>query len=147
MNYKLIVCFALLVLTSQCSKRESELAPVIKNLIGTWQLATPDSSYKITLRFTYDTANPPIDITPFKANGQSAVNDYTLRLFATEDGMMSADAFSSSKIAGSTEATQVEQSYFTNLNAVVRYQLPNENELRLYYGTSQPGVLVYKRIN
>ena len=140
-----IISLFLLLVTSQCSQRETVLAPQITNLIGTWRLIEPDSSYAVTLQFTYDTANPPHDVTPFLASGKSSVNEYTLRLFATLDGMLSADDLSSTKKAGTTAAMTFEQTYFTNLQAAARYKLTAANRLELYHGGAQPHVLVYEK--
>jgi hypothetical protein len=142
-----LVSLLLLLLTCQCSQKETVLAPQITNLIGTWRLIEPDSSYAVTLRFAYDTANPPHDVTPFKASGKSSVNDYTVNLFATLDGMLSADELASTKVAGSPQAMAFEQIYLTNLKAVVRYELTSDNQLRLLHGGTQPHVLVYRKIN
>ena len=93
---------------------------------------------------------PPIHRTmlhPFKASGKASVNDYTVNMFATLDGMLSADELASTKVAGSAEAMAFEQAYFTNLKAVVRYELPSNNQLHLIHGGAQPHLLVYKRVN
>ena len=131
----------------QCGKQESVVAPTIAALIGTWQLIEPDSTYGVNLQFAYDTRNPPQDITPFNASGKSSVNTYTVRLFATLDGTLSAENLGNTEIAGSPQAIQFEQAYFDNLKTVARYELPTNNQLRLFHGGKQPGVLVYKRIN
>ncbi len=142
-----IVSILFIILTSQCKQEETVVAPQIANLIGTWRLVEPDSSYAVTLTFAYDMENPPHDITPFLASGKAQVNTYTLRLFATLDGMMSADDLASTKVAGSPEAMKAEQTYFTNLKAAVRYELTTDNsQLRLYHGGEQPHLMVYKRM-
>lgn len=135
------------VLLTECRKEEVPLAPKIAGLLGTWQLVEPDSSYAVTLLIELDTANPPHDITPFLASGKSAVNAYTVRLFAAVDGMMSAENLGSTKLAGLPAATAFEQNYFTNLRAVVRFELLSENRLRLYHGGNLPHVMEYKKIN
>ncbi|AUD05631.1 META domain-containing protein [Spirosoma pollinicola] len=147
MRRVLTVFLLILFLASQCRQKESVVAPQIAKLIGTWQLAEPDSAYATTLRFAYDTANPPHDVTPFKASGKTAVNDYTVNMFATLDGMLSADELVSSKVAGSAEAMAFELAYFTNLKAVVRYEITSDNQLHLIHGGAQPHLLVYKRVN
>ncbi len=141
------VVILILFLTNQCRQKESIVAPQIANLVGTWRLVEPDSSYATTLRFAYDTANPPHDVTPFKASGKAAMNEYTVNMFATLDGMLSADELGSTKVAGSAEATAFEQTYFTNLKAVVRYEIISDNRLHLIHGASQPHLLVYRRVN
>lgn len=140
-----IAAFVML-LTTQCSREKREVAPGVAKLVGTWQLAGPDSSYAVTLLLALDTANPPNDIIHFKANGQSAINTYTAFLSAAVDGLMVITSVGSTKVAGPPEATKIEQTYFTNLRAVVRYELPTDNQLRLLYGGDKPGVLVYEKI-
>ena len=130
-----------------CSSKEVILAPQIANLVGTWRLVEPDSSYAVTLIFTLDTANPPLDITPFLASGKSAVNDYNVRLFATIDGMMSAENLGSTERGGTLEATKFEERYFTNLKAVVRFNMITPDRLRLQHGGESPHVMIYERIN
>lgn len=137
----------LLMLTTQCNKKESVVAPTIAALVGTWQLVEPDSTYNVTLQFAYDTRNPPQDITPFNASGKASINTYTVRLFATLDGTLSADKLVSTYKAGSPEATKVEQTYFDGLSAVARFELTASNQLRLYHGGSQPGILIYKKVD
>lgn len=143
----LIACLALLLFLAQCGQQQSELSPKIAALIGTWQLVTADTTVKIVLTMGLDTANPPQDITPFLATGQSTVNAYSLRLFATLDGTMSAESWTNTKVAGPPSATAFEQTYFTNLQAVARYEMPTQNRLYLYHGGSQPRVLTYEKVN
>lgn len=147
MTNRIIIWLLFLLLTNGCSQKESVVAPQIASLLGTWQLIEPDSSYAVTLNIAYDTANPPHDVTPFKATGKSSVNDYSVNLFATLDGMLSADELGSTKKAGPPEAMIVEQTYFTNLKAAVQYKIITNNQLRITHGGSQPHVLVYKRLN
>ena len=142
----IVFLVSILLLLTQCGTKEVTLAPQITNLIGTWWLVEPDSSYAVTLEFAYDTANPPHDVTPFLSSGKSPINDYTLRLFATIDGMMSADDLSSTKRGGTPEAMNFEQTYYKNLRAVVRYELKADNRLRLYHGGDLPHVLVYEKM-
>ncbi len=137
----------LLVVLNGCTSKDVVLAPKIAGLVGTWRLIQPDSSHTVTLILALDTDNPPLDITPFLANGQSSVNDYTVRLFATIDGMMSAGNLSSTKKAGTLKATEFEQRYFTNLRAVVRYDLIAPDKLRLQHGGESPYVMMYERTN
>lgn len=141
-----VVASILIILTSRCSQEESAVAPNVAALIGTWRLIEPDSTYGVTLQFAYDPRNPPQDITPFNAGGKSSVNAYTVRLFATIDGTLTADNLGSTEIAGSPKAMQFEQTYFDNLKAVARYELSTQNRLRLYHGGQQPGVLVYEKM-
>jgi hypothetical protein len=135
------------IVLNGCKSKDVILSPQIANLVGSWRLVEPDSSYTVTLSFALDTANPPLDITPFLATGKSSVNDYNLRLFATIDGMMSADNLGSAEKAGTPEATKFEQRYFTNLKAVVRFDMITPDKLRLQHGGESPHVMIYKRIN
>ncbi|GAB3944463.1 hypothetical protein GCM10028805_12020 [Spirosoma harenae] len=143
----MLIALPLLVVMVQCRSSEVELAPKIAGLIGTWKLVEPDSSYAITLVFALDTAHPPRDVTSFKASGKSAVNAYSVNLFAAVDGMMMADQISSTDMAGTPTAMQFEQSYFKNLKSVARYELPSSDRLLLYHGGDQPRVMVYKKQN
>lgn len=143
----LLIAVCIILLMAQCGRAEREVAPGVAKLVGTWQLIGPDSAYAVTLVLALDTANPPNDVIHLKANGQSAINGYTAFLSAAADGLMVVTSLISTKIGGSPGATTVEQAYFTNLRAVVRYELPADNRLRLYYGGDKPGVLIYKKIN
>lgn len=142
-----ILFFASFIALNGCKSKDIVLSPKIASLVGTWRLVEPDSSYPVTLVFALDTDNPPLDITPFLANGKSSVNDYSVRLFATIDGMMSADGLGSTKKAGSLEATAFEQRYFTNLRAVVRFDLVTPDRLRLQHGGESPHFMIYERTN
>ncbi len=123
------------------------MAESVQPLIGTWRLAMPDSTYGATLRLAVDADNPPADITPFDASGKLAVNTYSARLFAAADGKATLDQVSSTRIAGSPQATQFEQTYLDNLRTVVRFEVDAPDRIRLYYGSARgSGVLVYKRL-
>lgn len=126
---------------------EPVVATQVRPLIGTWRLMMPDSTYGVTLRLVVDANNPPADITPFDASGQSAVNTYSARLFAAADGKASVDKLSNTQRAGSPQAMYVDQTYLVNLQAVVRFRVDASDQLRLEYGGTQPGALVYKRVN
>lgn len=143
----LLICAILLPLLIQCGQQESALSPKIAALVGTWRLIAPDTTFRVDLVIGLDTANPPHDVTPLLATGQSAVNTYTLRLFATLDGTMSAESWMNTKVAGTPSALTFEQTYFTNLQAVVRYDMPTQNRLYLYHGGGQPHVLTYEKTN
>ncbi|WP_338873987.1 hypothetical protein WBJ53_31990 [Spirosoma sp. SC4-14] len=145
MKRALITCLVLTIFAG-CKQRNQEVAPVLANLIGTWQLVQPDSSYAVTLEFAYDTKNPPIDITPFLASGKSAINDYTARIFATIDGTMQVSELGTTKLGGTPEAIQFEQNYYEKLNSIVRFESPTQTTLNLYHGGTTPGMLVYKKM-
>lgn len=131
----------------QCHQQEPVLAPNIASLVGTWRLVEPASTYDVMLTIELDTKNPPHDITPFLVNGKSSVNEYTIRLFAAVDGMMSASNLSQTKRAGTPEAITFEEQYLANLKAVVRFEQPAPNQLRLLHGGTQPHLLVYEKFN
>ena len=135
-----------MVLQDGCRQRETVLAPNIASLAGTWRLVEPASAYAVTLTIDLDTKNPPQDITPFLANGKSSVNSYDIRLFAAVDGMMSAGNLSQTQIAGTPEAMTFEEQYLKNLKAVVRFEQPTPNGLRLLHGGNQPHLLVYEKM-
>ena len=144
---KVFLIPALFIAFNGCRSKDVVLAPQIASLVGTWRLVEPDSSYTVTLTFALDTANPPLDITPFLANGKSSVNDYNVRLFATIDGMMSSENLGSTKKAGTLKATEFEQRYFTNLRAVVRFDMITPDKLRLRHGGESPHFMIYERVN
>jgi hypothetical protein len=136
----------LILLLTQCGPDKREVAPGVARLVGTWQLIEPDSSYATTLVFALDTANPPKDIIHFSASGKAAVNTYTAFLSAAVDGLMVFTSVGSTQIAGPPQTMQFEQTYFTSLSDVVRFELVTNDRLRLYHGGERGGLLVYKRI-
>ena len=141
------IALIILFLTLQgCKKEEPVLSPKIAQLIGTWQLVDPASSYDVTLKFALDTANPPNDVTAFKASGKSAVNTYNVFLSAAVDGLMVVVNLDNSEVAGSQAESQYDQAYFNSLRAIVRYELTDTNHLQLFHAGSKPGVLNYERI-
>lgn len=142
---KALITLLTLTIFAGCKQRDQEVAPLLANLIGTWQLVEPASSYAITLKFAFDTNNPPIDITPYLASGKSPVNDYTARMFATIDGTMQISELGSSKLGGAPEALQFEQDYYEKLKSVVRFESPTETKLYLYYGGIAPGKLIFQK--
>ena len=146
MKHTLIAAFMVLLM-AQCSQEKREVAPNIAKLVGTWKLVEPDSAYAVTLALALDTANPPNDIVHFKANGKSAINTYNGFLSAAVDGLMVVTSVGSTKMGGSPDALTAEQAYLTNLRNVVRYELPTDSRLRLYYGGQKSGVLTYSRTN
>lgn len=146
MKNVVIAALSLLLLV-QCSRDKREVAPGVAKLAGRWQLAGQDSAYATTLLLALDTANPPNDIIHFSASGKAAVNTYDAFLSAAVDGLMVFTSVGSTKNGGPPEAIRVEQTYFNSLRAVVRYELPTDNRLWLYYGGDKSGVLEYKRLN
>lgn len=143
----LVALVSLLILFQSCKGEDPVLSPKIAQLIGTWQLVEPDSTYNVTLEFALDSANPPNDVTPFKAKGKSSVNAYDAFLSAAVDGLMFLVRLGSADMAGTPQATQFEKTYFESLRTVVRFEVTDKNRLRLFHGGTKPGILVYKRIN
>ena len=141
-----VIAVLAILLIVQCSSDKREVAPGVAKLVGTWQLIEPHSPYENTLLLALDTANPPNDVIHFKVNGKSAINTYHGFLSAAVDGMMVFTGIGSTRMGGSPEALHVEQTYLNSLKAVVRYELPTDNRLRLYHGGEIPGVLVYNKI-
>jgi hypothetical protein len=141
-----VIAALVILLLVQCSQDKREVAPGVAKLVGTWQLIEPDSPFDVTLLLELDTANPPNDVTHFKVNGKSAINLYHGFLSAAVDGMMVFTGVGSTRMGGAPEAMSAEQTYFNKLKTVVRYELPNDNLLRLYHGGEIPGALVYKKI-
>lgn len=142
----LVALVSLLIIFQCCKGEDPVLSPKVAQLVGTWQLVEPDSSYNVTLEFALDSANPPNDVTPFKAKGKSSVNAYDGFFSAAVDGLMILVRLGNTEIAGSLEATQFEKAYFESLRNVVRYEVTDKNRLRLFHGGTKPGILVYKRI-
>ena len=144
---RLIVVLSLFLTFQGCRKEAVMVSPKIAELVGTWQLVEPVSVDVVTLTFALDMANPPRDVTPFRASGKSAINTYNTFLSAAVDGLMIIVNLSSTELGGLPATVQLEQTYYRNLRAVVRYEITANDQLRLFHGGSTPGVLVYKRIN
>jgi hypothetical protein len=142
-----LIFFVTLFLLTQCGSSVTELDPAMARLMGNWQLTDSASTKPVTLIIALDAANPPHDITPFLASGQGLLNDYTVRFYASIDGKISADTFKNTEIGGSAETVQAEQTYFSQLARIVRYQLVSDKELKLYYGGAQSGVLTFAKMN
>lgn len=131
---------------SSC-EREKPVEPSptkAQELIGTWTLVEPNT-YKVTLVIdpTAQTMQLP-SLPTFNLSGESAVNQYNsvLTYQASDPSQIAISPIGSTKRAGSTEAMQFEQTYYTNLKAVNRYKLINQNRLTFYY---DGGVLVYQK--
>ncbi|ARK09960.2 META domain-containing protein [Fibrivirga algicola] len=144
----------LLLLTAGCSSKKNEITSVASasDMAGNWLLIEPASPYRITLQIT-DVGSSFIEHYGVQLTGQSSVNQY----FATGSfsirpsiesgptGTGSVSGLGSTKIAGLPAAMQFENDYFARLQAVNKAELAGTNQLRLSYGGTSPGVLVYKR--
>ena len=140
----LVACFSL---AFSCERDTEEVLPAnTGDLTGSWKLTEPASSYKITLIVERNTKTSGYGLT-----GQSSVNQYFATapdpnlIFSSTPNPLLIESLGSTKIAGSADAMQFEQTYFNNLRNVNRYELTTQNRLRLYYGGSQAGVLVYEK--
>jgi hypothetical protein len=142
----LIFFFTLLLLT-QCRSGETKIDPGMARLIGNWTLTDATSSGSVTLKIALDAANPPHDITPFLASGKGLLNEYSARFYGSIDGKISADTFTNTEVNGASETVLAEKIYFSQLTRLVRYQLVSDNELKLYYGGTQSGVLTFAKMN
>lgn len=82
-----------------------------------------------------------------KAGGKAAVNGYSTHLSIPSNPShdVSVGEILTTLISGSTEAMQFERTYLASLQAVNRFELTNQNRLRLFYKGPQPGVLVYEK--
>ncbi|RIV18256.1 META domain-containing protein [Fibrisoma montanum] len=145
---QIMMCLFMFALMSFTGCEREELINPAKpsQLTGTWRLVAPTSPYAITLQLAVNvTASTTPGVTPFDATGQSAVNNYFTLLTASADGTMTMGVIGATKKAGPADAMQFEQTYFSNLRTVTRYELTNQNRLRLYYGDNGANVLIYER--
>ncbi|QKZ11696.1 hypothetical protein [Spirosoma sp. KUDC1026] len=142
----LIFFFSLFLLT-QCRSGGPEIDPEMARLLGDWKLADSTLSGPVTLVIALDAANPPHDITPFLVSGRGLLNEYSTRFYGSIDGKISADTFTSTSINGASETVLAEKTYFSQLVRIVRFQLVNDTELKLYYGGPQSGVLTFTKTN
>ncbi|MBD2752182.1 META domain-containing protein [Spirosoma validum] len=129
-------------------EREKPVEPTptsVQDLVGTWTLVEPNA-YKVTLVIDPipQTTQLPSPLPTFNLSGESAVNQYNsvLTYQASNQSQIAISPIGSTKKAGPSEAMQFEQTYYTNLKAVNRYELTNQNRLRFYY---DGGVLVYEK--
>lgn len=131
-------------------KREKAIDPVnLNDLNGTWRLVQPTSSYNSTLVLEMTISHPilPVTSTGFRASGKAAVNAYSTLLGISLGGSykISVGEITTTFVGGSTEAVQFERTYLASLQAVNRFELTNQNRLRLYYTSPQLGLLVYEK--
>ncbi|WP_083882535.1 META domain-containing protein [Fibrisoma limi] len=145
---QIVIClfmFALMSFTG-CDREELLNPTNPTQLTGTWRLIAPTSPYAITLQLAVNVSASTIPgVMPFDVTGQSAVNNYFALLTTSANGDVSIGGIGATKKAGPAEAMQFEQTYFSNLSAITRYELTNQNRLRLYYGENGTKVLIYER--
>ena len=120
------------------------LAPNIEKLVGTWELREPLPPAPVQLQLALDTRTPPRDVTSFLVSGTAAGVEYDGLLSAALDGLMVLTKLSDAP-TGSSASEVFAQTYLTRLRAVVQFGYTADNRLRLSYGSSQPGTLVYER--
>jgi heat shock protein HslJ len=152
---RLIALFFLttLLLGFTCERDETSddmIVPVdITQLTGKWKLLQTNG-FNVTLVIepviqTWERLPDKV----VKVSGESAVNQYSASLSydAPDQPKVVISSISSTKRGGPAEAMQFEQTYFAQLRAVDRYELTTNNRLRLHYTGTQPGVLLYEKVN
>jgi heat shock protein HslJ len=147
MKTLILVCVAALTMSfTGCEREEVPTTLNFNEITGSWKLVEPASQYNITLELAVDPGASTIPgVTPFNATGKASVNSYFASSSASKTGSFGFGQIASTKMAGPTDAMQFEQTYFNKLQAVNRFDLTNQNRLRLYYAAEQPGVLVYEK--
>lgn len=146
----LLISVATLLMSFSGCDREAAVEPVnVDQLLGSWKLVEP-GSYDVTLviePIVQTWEKLPVQL--FGLSGKSAVNTYNSSLYYTDRSKpaITISAIGATKMAGSSNAMQFEQAYFANLKAVNRYKLTSKNKLRLYYDSTQTGMLVYEKTN
>ena len=118
----------------------------VKQVLGNWKLVQPASNFATTLTVEVDqySGGTASGIYSFRLSGKAAVNTYftSARLPNWATGSVEVDGVSTTKVGGSKEAMQFEQTYYANLKAVTRYELTDKNQLKLY---NDGGVLIYEK--
>ncbi|WP_420149810.1 META domain-containing protein [Spirosoma sp.] len=142
----LLLPVLLLMAFSGC-ERGRAIEPVdVKQVLGNWRLVQPVSTYETTLAVEVDqySGGTASGVHSLKFTGRAAVNTYftSARLINWATGTVDVSSVGSTKVAGSAEAMQFEQTYYANLKAVNRYELTDEKRLKLFY---EGGVLVYEK--
>ena len=129
---RIVTMIALALTFLACEPKQEEAVPAyIDKLTGEWQLVDPSSPYVVTLRIGERIPSG------YALSGSAPVNTYlgTVAdpglIFTSEKFPFLVRDLANTEIAGPAEAMQVEQSYFVNLRAAYRYELTNQNRLRL----------------
>ncbi|MEZ0485743.1 META domain-containing protein [Fibrella aquatica] len=143
-----------LLIMAGCSQQKEEIIPVADPdlIAGDWVLIEPASEYTVTLRIA---STGPLFIEHYglELTGRSSVNQYFASAAFSQrpsiesgpTGTGSVSGLGATKMAGPPAAMQFEDTYFERLRAVNKVELAGNKRLRLSYGGSSPGVLVYKR--
>lgn len=144
----IILLIACVSMAFSCERSTEEVAPADSSkLVGSWKLVEPASNYQVTLLIDHDKTQT----SNFSLTGQSSVNQYFASvpdpnlIFSSTPNSFVIQQVGATKIAGPVEAMQFEQTYFDNLRNVKRYELTNQNRLRLYYEGASSGMLVYEK--
>ncbi|HEY0111090.1 MAG TPA: META domain-containing protein [Fibrella sp.] len=143
-----------LLFTAGCSQKKDDIVPASEAslIAGDWVLIEPASAYTVTLRIS-DTGSSFIEHYGVQLTGRSSVNMYFASAAFSKrpsiesgpTGRGSVSNLGATKMAGSPEAMRFETDYFNHLAAVNKAELIGSDRLRLSYGGSVPGALVYKR--
>ena len=141
---KLRIVLFVFVLFSGCRHEPLVVPPNVAQLAGTWELREPLPPYPVQLQLALDTDNPPRDVTPFLVSGTIAGSRYEGRSSAALDGLIVITTLNDLLPANNTPDA-FRQTYLTNLRAVVQFSYTADNRLRLSYGSSKPGVLLFER--
>ncbi|OIN57109.1 META domain-containing protein [Arsenicibacter rosenii] len=148
----ILLFFASLIAMAFSCERNDEtvvaLSAATAKLDGTWKLVEPATPYTITLELNLmpATATALTASNVYEATGKAPINSYFTKLTQpkpAESDQVIVDGIGSTKVGGPAEVMQAEQTYFTNLKNVTRYELTTQNRLRLHHSS---GVLVYEKI-
>lgn len=142
---KLAVFLFVFVTFFGCHRDPAVVPPNAVKLIGTWELREPLPPYPVRLQLALDADNPPRDVTPFVISGTIAGSRYEGRSSAGLDGLFVITGLN--ELLPATGSDVFRQTYLTNLRAVVQFSYTTDNRLRLTYGSAQPGMLVYEKID
>ncbi|GAB3501563.1 hypothetical protein GCM10027341_28530 [Spirosoma knui] len=147
-----LFCIAALLMSFSGCERTDDVSPKSASpdqLLGTWYLSEPQSPYRIRLTIEEDSASTmPFSL---RISGESSVNlyfgvmNYNAGGLSDPSSQIAVRELGATMRGGSSEAMQFEQTYFTTLKKVSRYELAGQNRLRLHYGGEQTGMLVYER--
>ncbi|GAB3944467.1 hypothetical protein GCM10028805_12030 [Spirosoma harenae] len=151
MKTSVIAVIAFILMLSFGCQRESEnvIAPTnTQALLGEWRMLEPTATFTTSLTITVDkpSGGTISGIYSFNFAGKAAVNMYmtSARLLDSSTGSINVDSgVATTKVGGSKEEMQFEQTYYANLGTTTKYELTDQNKLRLYY---DGGVLVYVKV-
>lgn len=121
-----------------------------RSLLGDWVLILPETAPRATLSIRTYTGIINANISPFYVSGKAQINKYSAGIVFSPDNTpieqrrLAVGQITRTKMSGSPEAMRMEDDYLSKLQAVNRYELTNQNRLRLIYGLGD-GVLIYQR--